>query len=61
MLLRLQERPGLLNAMRRAVRLGTAPNDDTYHRLYRAGLVRREGNRIVPTNLLYARFFRDLG
>jgi hypothetical protein len=60
LLLRLQERPGLLDAMRQAVRHGTAPDDDTYHRLHRAGLVRREGNRVVPANLLYARFFRDL-
>jgi hypothetical protein len=60
LLLRLQERPGLLDAIRQAVRHGTTPDDDTYHRLYRVGLVRREGNRVVPTNLLYARFFRDL-
>jgi pimeloyl-ACP methyl ester carboxylesterase len=60
LLLRLQERSGLLDAIRQAVRHGTIPNDDTYHRLYRAGLIRREGNRVVPTNLLYARFFRDL-
>jgi hypothetical protein len=60
LLLRLQERPGLLDAMRQAVRHGTTPNDGTYHRLYRAGLVRRDGNRVVPTNLVYARFFRDL-
>jgi hypothetical protein len=60
LLLRLQERPGLLDAMRQAVRHGTTPDDDTFHRLYRAGLVRREANRMVPTNLLYARYFRDL-
>jgi hypothetical protein len=60
LLLRLQERPGLLDAIRQAIRYGTTPNDDTYHRLYRAGLIRREGNRAAPTNLLYARFFRDL-
>jgi hypothetical protein len=44
--------------MRRAVRHGTTPDDDTYHRLYRAGLVHREASRVVPSNLLYARFFR---
>jgi hypothetical protein len=60
LLLRLQERPGLLDAMRQAIRYGTTPNDDTYHRLYRAGLIRRDGSRVVPANLLYARFFRDL-
>jgi hypothetical protein len=61
LLLRLQERPGLLDAMRQAVRHGTTPDDDTSYRLYRAGLIRREGGRVVPANLLYARFFRDLG
>jgi AAA-like domain/TIR domain len=61
LLLRLQERPGLLDAMRRAVSQGIIADDDIYHRLLRAGLVRRKGNRVVPTNLLYARYFRDLG
>jgi hypothetical protein len=61
LLLRLQEQPGLLDAMRQAVRYGTTPDNDTYNRLYGAGLIRREENRIIPTNLLYARFFRDLG
>ena len=60
LLLRLQERPGLLDAMRQAVRYGTTPDDDTHHRLYRGGLIRRDGSRVVPANLLYARFFRDL-
>jgi hypothetical protein len=60
LLLRLQTRPGLLDAMRQAVMHGTTPDDDAYHRLYRAGLTRRDGSRVVPANLLYARFFRDL-
>jgi hypothetical protein len=60
LLLRLQARPGLLDAVRQAVVHGTTPDDDQYHRLYRAGLARRDGGRVVPTNLLYARFFRDL-
>jgi hypothetical protein len=60
LLLRLQERPVLVDAMRQVVRYGTTFDDDTFHRLFRAGLVRREGKRIIPANLLYARFFRDL-
>jgi hypothetical protein len=60
LLLSIQSRPGLLDAMRQAVRYGTTPDDDTYDRLFRAGLIRRQGNRLVPTNILYARFFPDL-
>jgi hypothetical protein len=60
LLLRLQARPGLLDAMRQAIMHGTTPDDDAYHRLYRAGLIRQDGSRVVPANLLYARFFRDL-
>jgi hypothetical protein len=60
LLLRLQSRLRLLDAMRQAVRHGTTPDDDASHRLYRAGLIRRDGSRVVPANLLYARFFRDL-
>jgi pimeloyl-ACP methyl ester carboxylesterase len=60
LLLRLQERPSLFDAMRHSVRHGTLPDEDTYHRLFRAGLVRRQVGRVVPTNLLYARYFRDL-
>jgi hypothetical protein len=60
LLLRLQGRSGLLDAMRQVVRHGTTSDDDTTHRLFRAGLTRHKGKRIVPTNLLYARFFREL-
>jgi hypothetical protein len=57
LLLRLQGRSGLLDAMRQVVRHGTTSDDDTTHRLFRAGLTRHKGKRIVPTNLLYAPFF----
>jgi hypothetical protein len=55
----LQERPGLnlLDAMQRVVRYGISPVDDVAYRLQAAGLVRREENRVMPANELYARFF----
>ena len=44
--------------MKQVIRTGTVADQDLYWRLYGAGLVRREGQRINPANLLYARFFR---
>jgi hypothetical protein len=56
-------RPGptdLLAAMRRVCQYGTVDDDDTFYRLRGAGLVRREGKKVVPANGLYARFFGSL-
>jgi hypothetical protein len=50
LLLRLQGRSGLLDAMRQVVRHGTTSDDDTTHRLFRAGLTRHKGKRIVREN-----------
>jgi hypothetical protein len=50
----------LLAAMRQVCRHGTVPDDGTFYRLRGAGLVRREGRKVVPGNGLYARFFKDL-
>ena len=55
-LTQLQRRPALAAAMARLVRRGVPPDEKDYHRLHAAGLARREGGRIVPANLLYARF-----
>jgi hypothetical protein len=44
--------------MKRLIRDGTAPNRDLYYRLFGAGLVQRDGDRVNPANLLYARYFR---
>lgn len=60
LLLRLQERPGSLEAMQQIVRYGTSPSQDAYYRLLRAGLVQRAGKRVIPTNVLYARFFGNI-
>jgi len=54
---RLWERPELLEAFGQACRTGKIDNRDAYYRLYGAGLVRKEGERIEPANHLYARYF----
>lgn len=56
---KLHERPKLLDAMKQAIRTGSLPDQELYHRLYGAGLVRQEGDRVDPANLLYARYFRN--
>jgi hypothetical protein len=60
LLIRMQRRPELrlLEAMQQADRLGSVNGEQTFQRLEGAGLVRRESGRVVPANLLYARFFR---
>ena len=62
LLIRLQRRPELrlVEAMHQAERHGTVPGDEVFQRLSGAGLVRRESGRVVPANLLYARFFRAM-
>jgi AAA-like domain/TIR domain len=62
LLAKLKQHPGqdLLAALRQVIAQGTTPNDDAYYRLKGAGLVRRENDRIVPANGLYARFFGGL-
>jgi hypothetical protein len=59
LLMKLHERAELLAAMQQVIRTGTVGDQDLYWRLYGAGLVRREGQRINPANLLYARFFKN--
>ena len=59
LLMKLHERPELLAAMKQIIRTGTVNDQDLYWRLYGAGLVRREGQRVNPANLLYARFFKN--
>ncbi len=61
-LVSLRHRPDLklVEAMKQVERLGSVPDEVTFERLAAAGLVRREGGRVVPSNMLYARFFRAL-
>ena len=58
-LLRLQGRPELIAALQQTI-LGRSPGDELLAlRLEGAGLVRREGNKVVPRCELYARYFRE--
>lgn len=59
-LLMLLHRAGLEEAMRAVIKRGHVPGNDqlTYYRLRGAGLVNKEGDCVVPANLLYARFFK---
>lgn len=50
----------VLAAMKQLVRRGTVSNRDDFYRLYSAGLAHEDGSRLVASNDLYARFFRDL-
>jgi hypothetical protein len=61
LLLKLEYHPGLLDALQRAIRNGTLPDEETYYRLRGAGLVTRDDSRIGPANMLYARFFSEVG
>ncbi|MFN2200651.1 MAG: AAA-like domain-containing protein, partial [Caldilineaceae bacterium] len=61
LLFKLERYPGLLDALRQAIREGTLPDDQTYYRLRGAGLLTRDDSRIRPTNMLYARFFGEVG
>ncbi|MCP4695218.1 MAG: hypothetical protein GY859_44730, partial [Desulfobacterales bacterium] len=58
LLMKLHEKPALSRAFNQVIRLGTAPSRDDFYRLNGAGLAVREGERINPANLLYARFFK---
>jgi hypothetical protein len=59
-LMLLQQQGGLMDAMGQVVTLGKAPSQLAFSRLHGAGLVIRDNGRDVPTNLLYARFFRGV-
>jgi hypothetical protein len=58
LLFHLHDKRELVEGMRQVIRHGHCPNDGIFHRLYGAGMVRREGNGIVPRCRLYADFFK---
>jgi hypothetical protein len=62
LLAKLQRYPGrdLVQDFGGVIRTGRAPDGDAFDRLRGAGLVRREGDRVVAANGLYARFFGGL-
>ena len=55
---RLRENAELLQVMKQVISEGTVSSNDHYHQLYSMGLVRREGDRVNPANLLYAQYFK---
>lgn len=58
----LLHRAGLAQAAGHVLRYGSVPNNDRtiFYRLHGAGLVRQDGKRVVPANLLYAWFFKEM-
>jgi hypothetical protein len=59
LLLLLQEGSvNLTAALQRIIAYGTVPDEHALRRLEGAGLVIRSSGRVVPANLLYARFFK---
>jgi hypothetical protein len=55
--LRRSPRLDLLAGLQQVIRHGTVPDVDALDRLQAAGVVRREGDKVVAANGLYARFF----
>ena len=58
-LLRLQGKPDSISALRQTIERHTGANELLIHRLEAAGLVRREGSRVVPRCDLDARYFSE--
>jgi AAA-like domain len=57
-LTQLQRTPELRESLKQLIRRSVKPAERAYYRLQAAGLLRRDDpGRIVPANLLYARFF----
>lgn len=59
LLLRLHERENLAPALRQVVFDQVCDDELAFFRLRGAGLVRREGGAVVPSNQLYANFFEE--
>jgi AAA-like domain/TIR domain len=58
-LLRLQRRPELISALRHAIERHAGGDELLIHRLEGAGLVRREGSKVVARCELYAKYFHE--
>jgi hypothetical protein len=56
-LFRLTDQPELIEGLRSIIRNGTCSDERVFFRLRGAGLVRRDGDRVLPRCQLYARFF----
>ncbi len=58
-LLRLQRKPELISAFRQTIERHSGGDELLIHRLEAAGLVRRQGKKVVPRCDLYARYFSE--
>jgi hypothetical protein len=58
-LLRLQGKPGLISTFRQTIDRHGGGDELLIHRLEAAGLVRRQGKKVVPRCDLYARYFSE--
>ncbi len=58
-LFQMQKQDGLLRAMKQIIANSSVSWEDHFYRLRGAGLITRDGDRVVPTNLLYAQFFKQ--
>src|SRR5262249_51033222 len=56
----LQQQGDMLDAMQRVITKSVELDHDAFYRLHAVGLVQRRGKETVPSNLLYARFFKRL-
>ncbi len=54
------EQAGLVKTLKYILDHNTAPDNDSYYRLHGAGLVNREGNKVILANKLYERFFKKI-
>lgn len=58
-LARFNDQPDLIQAMRQVVRHQICRDEGSFYRLQGAGLVRREGQMVLPRCRLYADYFRE--
>jgi hypothetical protein len=58
-LFRLQEQPAQVRALLQIIDRNSCADENLFNRLRGAGLVRREGQRVVPRCRLYAQFFKE--
>jgi hypothetical protein len=58
-LFRMHDKPALVEGLRQVIRNNTCADDLVFFRLRGAGLVRREGQKVLPRCPLYAGFFRE--
>jgi hypothetical protein len=58
-LFRMHDQEELIEGLRQVIRNNTCQDDLTFFRLRGAGLVRRDGRKVVPRCMLYADYFRE--